>query len=73
MQVGEQAANSIGLPSSSHGAPTRVTINLNPKHHSGEADVFYGRSQSAAVGTNQLKELKFVTNGHAETVEKMWY
>jgi hypothetical protein len=73
MQVGEQAANSISLPPTSHGAPTRITINLDPKQHSGEADVFYGRSQPAAAGAKQLKELEFRTRGHTETVGKVWY
>jgi hypothetical protein len=73
-QIGNQAASSVSLPvNSSHGTPLRVTIHLNPKRHSGEADVFYNRSQPSAAGTKQLKELKFLTRGHRETVRKLWY
>jgi hypothetical protein len=73
-QLGTQAASSVQLPVNSSGTPLRVTINLNPKRHSGEADVFYSRSQPSAAGTKQVKELKFLTTRrHRETVRKVWY
>ncbi len=72
-QIGEQAASSVSLPPTSHGTSSRITINLNPKRHSGEADVFYSRSQPSAAGTKQLKELKFRTRGNKEAVAKVWY
>lgn len=71
-KLGTQAAESVGLASTSHGTPTDITISLNPKQQTGEADVFYARSQPA-TSTRQLKELRFVTHGHTETVRDVWY
>jgi hypothetical protein len=72
LKIGEQAANSVSLPPTGHGTPTQINISINPQSHSGEADVFYGNTQTTA-STKQVKELKFLTHNHQETVRKVLY
>ncbi len=71
-KLGTQAVESIGLASISHGTPTSVTISVNPKHHTGEANVSYARGQ-VAHGTKSLKELTFAQHDGKEAVREVWY
>jgi hypothetical protein len=71
-KLGVQAATSVGLSALSYGTTLSIKVELDRAHHSGIAELSYGR-RSETTSARQLKKLRFVAGPSGEKVSEGWY